>query len=152
MGENILVEAIHREIDARDLYRSLSERIGDSGAKQRMLALSAEEEEHREILAARYEKVHGKSFDRNTTPRPDDPALEFVRRSTFRHTDALEVLRLAIGAETDAAALYANAAHIANEREEARMYRSLVKFEKAHKKKIERELRQATQGNAWQVQ
>ena len=88
MSEDILIEAIHREIAARDLYRSLCERIGDPRAKQRMLDLSTEEEVHRGILAARFEKVQGKSFDRDSS-RPADPALEFVQRSTFRHTDAL---------------------------------------------------------------
>ena len=136
----VLADAILKETEARDVYKSLSERIGNSKAKGRMLSLSDDEEHHRQLLTDRYENRYGRAFD-GAVEHSVSPTFDYIRKSTFKHTDAIEVIRLAIGAETDAAAFYSRAFEKAADPADKKLFRYLIRFEKGHKRKLEKELR-----------
>ena len=146
LSEQHQLRAIHGEIIARDLYAKLGEKIDSSDGKTVMLRLSAEEETHRVALAARYRSIHGKEYeyDADLSAGRD---YSFLKDSVFGYTQAMEALKLALGAEVDAANMYSQFLNDATERDDIRMLRDLVKFEKQHQKKLRREITKIEKSN-----
>ena len=135
----VLSQAIENEIHARELYRTLSEKISIEDGKQRMVKLSDEEEQHRRILNERYKVLFKKDYE-PAPGGPTGPDFQLLQASTYAYTDLFEVIRLAIGAEAEAAAFYMQLRASASDPAETRMLRYLIRFEKAHQRKLEREL------------
>ena len=150
IDKSFLHKAIHSEITARDAYASISEKIEVPEGKRVMLVMSAEEEKHRVMLSDRYKTLTGEEFnvDSDSEPGPD---FDFIERSTFSRTDALEALTLCLGAEIDAISYYSKELTRATETEDMRMLKALVKFEKKHKKKLEKEIKRLRQTNHWNL-
>ena len=148
IGEGFLYRAIHSEIIAREAYKSISEKIESTEGREVMLAMSAEEDRHREILADRFLAVTGKNFlfDPEQKPGPD---FSFIEKSAFSRTDALDALSLCLGAEIDAINYYNHELGKATERPDVKMLKSLVKFEKKHKTRLEKEIRRLRETNHW---
>ena len=98
----------------------------------------------------RYEDLTGTSFviDPDLKPGPD---FSFIEKSTFSHTDALDALRLCLGAEIDAINYYTRELVEATETPDIKMLKSLIKFEKKHKKKLEKEINRLQDTNHWQL-
>jgi rubrerythrin len=137
--QEILAQAINSEIHARDLYRSLNEKLRDSTAKKRMLKLSHEEDSHRKILSERYRALFSLEFE----PRGDvatGPDFELLQASTYRYTDLFEVIRLAIGAESEAISFYQKQWESISDSKDKSILKSLIRFERGHKRKLEHEL------------
>jgi|GEM_PF-2369226 len=148
LGEGFLLQAIHSEIIARDAYSALAEKIRAAGGKAVMAGMSSEEEHHRSVLAGRYKSLTGKDYVYN--PEMDaGPDFSFVKESTFGYTGAMDALRLALSAEIDAVRHYSNALAGADNREDKKMLSMLIKFEKGHKKKLEKELKKLARDNHW---
>lgn len=149
-GEDFLLQAIHSEIIARDAYADMAEKIKASDGKAVIAAMSKEEEHHRTVLADRYKALAGRdyTFDSNMDAGPD---FSFIKESTFGYTGALDALRLALSAEIDAIKHYSHALDGAADREDKKMLTTLIKFEKGHKKKLEKELKKLTSTNHWQM-
>ena len=147
---DFLLKAIHSEITARDAYGELIGRIQNSEGKQLMQRLSRDEENHRIRLAARYAAIEGSEymFDPDIDAGPD---FSFLKKSTFSRTDGEEALRLAIGAEIDAVQYYSSQLDDDLCAEDRRMLKDLIRFEKGHKKKLERELKHLVKRNHWNV-
>jgi len=150
VGEEFLRKAIHSEIVARDAYRSISDKIDVPEGKQVMLDMSAEEDRHREILSERFLVRTGTEFSFDPGLKPG-PNFSFIEKSTFSHTDALDALSLCLGAEIDAISYYEGELYSATESEDVKMLKSLVKFEKKHKKKLEKELKRLKETNHWRL-
>ena len=148
--QNFLVKAIHNEIAAKDAYRSIADKIEASGGKKVMLAMSAEEENHREILDKRHRILTGEEC-KHDPELATGPSFAFIDKSVFTHTDALEALSLCLGAEIDAIEFYSDEMSRATESDDIRMLKSLVNFEKKHKKKLERELNRLKKANHWKL-
>ncbi len=150
VGEEFLLKAIHGEIIARDAYRSIAQKIAVRDGKQVMLAMSVEEDKHREALSDRYQLLTGKGFvfDPNLQPGSD---FGFLEKSTFSRTDAVEALSLCLGAEIDAINYYSGELVDATETEDIKMLKTLVKFEKRHKKKLEKEIKRLKETNHWKL-
>jgi rubrerythrin len=70
------------------------------------------------------------------------PDFTFIEKSVFTFTDAIEALRLCLGAEIDAVYLYSKQMETARTKSDMRMLKSLVRFEKRHKKHLERLIKQ----------
>jgi len=143
LASEVLAEAIESERRARDLYKRLSERISIEDGRLRMEQLSIEEEEHRRTLHRRYRELYKEDY-RQDRAAPSGPAFALLEASTFAYTDLFEVLRLAVGAEEEAAAFYAQQLTATSEPQEVRMLKHLVRFEKGHRRALERELRRLT--------
>ena len=150
VSEEILIQAIHSEILARNAYETLAGRIEAEEGRQVMRRMSKEEEGHRSTLAARYQKLTGKNyeFDARIKAGPD---FSFIKASTFKHTDALEALKLALGAELDAIAFYSRAAGEAGGMADKSMFKSLIRFEKKHKKILTKEIGKLQKFNHWGI-
>ena len=140
VGEEFLSQAIHNEIAARDIYESIAEKIDVPAGKRVMVIMSREEESHRKILTKRLVALTGGEFefDESLDTGPD---FAFMEKSTFGRTDAVEALSLCLGAEIDAIRFYSHELQNATESPDVKMLKSLIKFEKRHKKRLENELR-----------
>ena len=150
ISEEILLKAIHSEILARNAYEMLAGRIQAEDGRRIMATMSKEEEGHRSTLAARYLKLTGKDyeFDANIEAGPD---FSFIKASAFKYTDALEALKLALSAEIDAIAFYSKAIDEAGGIGDKSMFKSLLRFEKKHKKILTKEIAKMQKSNHWEV-
>ncbi len=151
------------ETAARDVYQSISDRITTPSGRRFMLAMSEEEERHRKRLIDRFREIDGRELEsakNRVSPAPDADGgtsgdavgaaagrsanlpfdFSFVEKSVFSHTDAMEALKLCLGSEIDAISFYSRELSKAKNRRDARMLRWLVRFERKHKRKLEREL------------
>jgi rubrerythrin len=149
MDEEVLLKAIHSEIQSRNAYELLAGRIKHESGRLVMDAMSREEEGHRRTLAAWYRKLTGRdyAFDTNIEVGPD---LSFIKKSTFAYTDGLEALRLALGAEIDAIAFYTEALQTAGKNDKKTL-KSLIKFENRHKKILTKEIEKMETSNHWDL-
>lgn len=149
MDEKLLLQAIHSEIQSRNAYELLAGRIKHESGRLVMDAMSKEEERHRMTLAAWYRKQTGRDyeFDANIQVGPD---LSFIKKSTFKYTDGLEALKLALGAEIDAIAFYSGALEQAG-KNERKTLKSLIKFENKHKKILTKEIEKMKTSNHWNL-
>ena len=150
LSEQILLQAIHSEILARNSYEMLAGRIEDEDGKAIMSRMSKEEEGHRSTLAARYLKLTGRDyeFDANLTIGPD---FSFLKTSAFKYTDALEALKLALSAEFDAIEYYSKALKDADSMADKSMFKTLLRFEKKHQKILTKEITKMQKSNHWNL-
>ena len=146
IGEDFLAQAIHSEIVARDAYRKLSNRIESEGGKRVMTRMAEEEEGHRVLLSERFHSLNGRPFDESAS-HDGATDLSFVEKSVFSRTDTLEALKLCLGAEIDAIHRYSFALDSVTEPQDRRMLRLLIRFERGHRKKIERQIGRLTKLN-----
>ena len=148
LSEEHLLLAILGEIIARDLYKSLAGKVQVEEAMSVMSALSREEEKHRITLAARYRAITGTDYvyDPNMEAGPD---YSFLEKSVFGHTQAIDALTLALGAEIDAAGFYAGMLQTATANDDMKMLKTLVRFEKQHQKTLRKEIARLEKSNHW---
>jgi len=150
MDEEILLKAIHAEIQARNAYELLAGRIEAESGKRAMSAIAKEEEEHRLTLANWYRKLTGRDYEYDPGIKAG-PDLAFIKASAFRYTDGLEALKLALGAEDDAIAFYTEAVENTDVRGDRHILKILLKFEKKHKKLLTKEIYNMEKSNHWNL-
>lgn len=151
IGEDILLQAIHSEILARNAYEMLAGRIEDEDGRLIMSKMSKEEEAHRSVLAARYHKLTGKEYEFDAT-LDAGPDFSFIKTSAFKYTDGLEALKLALSAEIDAIEYYSKALKEADHMADKSMFKTLVRFEKRHQKILTKEITKMQKSNHWHLQ
>ena len=150
IDEEVLLKAIHSEIQARNAYELLGGRIEAEEGRAVMSALAKEEESHRVTLAARYRKLTGREYEFNPNIKAG-PDLSFIKASVFKYTQALEALKLALGAEIDAIAFYQHELENATNRSDKGIFRTLLKYEKRHKKTLTKEITRMERSNHWSL-
>ena len=148
VNEEALLQAIHSEIQARNAYELLAGRIEAEPGRSVISAMAKEEEDHRSTLAARYKKLTGNEyqFDSKIKAKPD---LSFVKSGGLKRARALEALNLALSAEMEAISYYAEALSNAESREDKSIFKTLLKFEKKHKKILTKEIEKMQKSNHW---
>lgn len=149
-GEDVLLQAIHSEILARNAYEMLAGRIEDVDGRSIMSKMSKEEEAHRSALAARYHKLTGKEYEFDAT-LDAGPDFSFIKTSAFKYTDGLEALKLALSAEMDAIEHYSKALRDADNMADKSMFKSLLRFEKRHQKILTKEITKMQKSNHWNL-
>jgi len=150
ISEQHLLEAIHSEIIARDLYSMLAEKIVVKEGKDIMNELSKAEEKHRTTLAARYRSLAGKEYeyDPNLAAGPD---LSYLKESVFEFTQAAEALRIALSGEIESANFYQRLLETADDTNDINMLKSLIKFEESHQAIIKAEMKKLDEENHWKL-
>lgn len=150
ISEQHLLEAIHSEIIARDMYALLAEKIVVQEGKDIMYALSKSEEKHRATLAARYKSLVGKDYvyDPEMHAGPD---ISFLRGSVFEYTQASEALRIALSGEIDSANFYRRLLETADDQQDRNLLKTLIKFEESHQVIIKDEIRKLDETNHWEL-
>jgi len=150
ISEQHLLEAIHSEIIARDLYAMLAEKIVVKEGRDIMYELSKAEEKHRATLAARYRSLVGKEYEYDPKLHAG-PDMSFLKSSIFEYTQASEALRIALAGEIDSANFYRRLLETADDPEDRSMLKSLVKFEESHQAIIKAEIKKLDDTNHWEL-
>jgi rubrerythrin len=147
-GETSLYHAIHSEIQAREYYKQVAERVRNQAAKQRLLKLSAEEDKHREKLEKRYNKLHDKEFQFDANLNVS-PSFTFIERDVFSQAEAMEVVSVAIKAENEAIDVYTAELERVSEKEDIKLLKWLIRFETSHKRKLQKEYDRLAKNYNW---
>ena len=149
-GEQYLLQAIHSEIIARDLYAKLSDRVKSEKGKAVMNAMAKEEDKHHTILAERYKSLSGKEYiyDPNIKAGPD---YSFLEESVFGYTQVMEALKLALGVELDSVRFYSKLVKTTSDPKDKKTLKKLVKFEESHKKILKHEIKTLEKTNHWNL-
>lgn len=150
MSEQHLLEAIHSEIIARDLYVMLAEKIVVKESKEIMNELSKAEEKHRATLAARYRSLVGKEYEYDPEMNAG-PDISFLKDSVFEFTQANEALRIALSGEIDSANFYRRLLETADDNDDIKMLKSLIKYEESHQAIIKAEMKKLEETNHWEL-
>lgn len=148
LGETFLYHAIHSEIQARDYYKQVAERVKNQSAKDRLSKLSSEEEEHREKLEKRYNKLFDKEFQFDPNLNVS-PSFSFIERDVFSQAEAMEVVSVAIKAENEAIDVYTAELEGVTEKEDVKLLKWLIKFETNHKRKLQKEYDRLAKNYNW---
>lgn len=150
ISEQHLLEAIHSEIIARDLYAMLAEKIVVKESKEIMNELSKAEEKHRTTLAARYRSLVGKEYEYDSEMNAG-PDISFLKDSVFEFTQANEALRIALSGEIDSANFYRRLLETADDNDDRNMLKILIKFEESHQAIIKAEMKKLEETNHWEL-
>lgn len=148
MKEEILTKAVHMEIQTRDFYRGVSEKIGNKKGRKQMLALSNGEDEHRDILSSRYKALFGKDFALDPD-FPPDPQLEGSKSAVRDQATAMEVVSIGIASENNAIDFYRGLIDEVSDAEDLEILEKLVKFEEKHKQKLQKTYGRLHKPNYW---
>jgi rubrerythrin len=148
LGREALELAISSEIRARDLYTETARRVTNRGGKRRLERLARDEDGHRRDLESRYRALARAEF-RFDPSSTGGPRLDFVSSEVFTQARALEIVSVAISAESEAIAFYGKQLQTVTDPQDVRLLRSLVKFEQGHKKRLQREYERLNKGLSW---
>ncbi len=124
----LLGVAIRSEIEAADLYRHMAARVANLDLRERLTFLQHEEEKHRRLLEAAYER----QFPGVERVLPAQSLVPTVLRALQEETSIPELFRLAIEAERTAATFYAELAGRAEEEASRTLLRYLSQMERGH--------------------
>lgn len=124
-----LVDAIYREIDARDFYGAISLKIENPGGKERFKRLSEDEDGHRVTLESWFGRLFSEDFslEEGRLIRSYDAGLDLNT-----HSGALAALDMAIEAEENANDFYREQAGLAEDGELKKMFLALAEMELGH--------------------
>jgi len=133
--EDVLVSAIKSEIDSKEVYSKIGERVKNFMLKERMKFLAGEEEKHREFLHSLYEK----NFPGKEPKIPDvTPVPLPLIKIWDEDTPLSEVIESAMNAEMAANEFYTAMAGLFEEDAETnKMLKYLASMEMGHYKLLE---------------
>lgn len=156
MSRVALLEAIDRaiagETEARNFYAEAAEKTADAGGTAMFRELADFEDHHRTHLEALKSSLaaEGPWLDYPARSLSKAPASEGAGRPAVGdRTDALEALRLAIGAEERAAAEYEALAAAAPEGPGRAMFKRLAEEEKTHRKLLDEQFLALANRGVW---
>ncbi len=147
MDEGILAAAIEKEIQARDFYAKLSEKITRKNAKQKISQMAKDEAAHASVLSRRFRKL----FERDYAPKMTevDPKFRIVDSEISSIETALQIVSLAIGMENESIKLYDEQLTAADDPEDKKMLKRLLNFERGHKRKLQNQHDRLNKGFSW---
>ncbi len=120
--------AIRSEIEAAELYAHMAARVANLDLRERLTFLQREEEKHRRMLEAAYDR----QFPGVERVLPARSLVPTVLRALQEETSIPELFRLAIEAERVAAAFYADLAGRIQEDASRTLLRYLSQMERGH--------------------
>jgi rubrerythrin len=138
----VLREAVRNELDGKAMYLQAAEGTQDGLGKSMFKSFAREEEQHIHILQAQYAKVSasGEWMDLEAAGgEPRDPKLvlfpqeeQEVKEFVPAGTSDLEALKIAMGFEERAVAMYEQAAADAGDATAEAFFRELAEWEGTH--------------------
>jgi rubrerythrin len=147
MDEGILASAIEKEIQAREFYTKLSEKIASKNAKQKISQMAKDEASHASVLSRRFSNL----FKRDYTPRMAevDPKYRIVESEISSLDTSLQIVSLAIGMENESIQLYSEQLKEAEDSEDKKILKRLLNFERGHKRKLQNQHDRLNKGFSW---
>jgi rubrerythrin len=139
---SVLREAVRNELDGQAMYLQAAEGTQDELGKSMFQSFAKEEEQHVHILQAQYAKVNesGGWIDLEAARKePRDPKLvlfpregQEVKELVPAGTSDLEALKIAMGFEKRAVAMYEQAADDTDDAVAQDFFRELAEWEGTH--------------------
>ncbi len=134
--KTLLLAAIKSEIDSKELYETLAERVKNSLLKDRLLFLAGEEEKHRAYLDALYrQKFPGEEL---VVPEKTPVPLPVVDASEDRLLS--EIIEDAMKAELAARDFYESMKDLLHDKKNRNMLQILANMEQGHYDILAKEL------------
>ena len=148
--EDLILAAMKSEVESRDLYTSLADRVKNAMLKDRLKFLADEEEKHRDFFEALYKgEFPGMEItlpDGSPVPLPSVPISD-------EFTPISEVLESAMKAELAAGDFYTALAEFFADGEDIwKMLVYIAKMEMGHYNLLERELEIAREFETFDVE
>ena len=147
MTEEILAMAIQSEIQARNFYGRVSEKVTKPKVKRMVLKIAGDEAGHISVLSRQFRKRFGRDYAPGTTEA--DPKLKVADADAYSISAALEIVSVAIGLENKAIRFYSEQVERTDDQEERKLLAKLVRFEEGHKKKMQRQHGHLHKGGSW---
>lgn len=146
-------QAIRAEAEAMAFYGAAAEKTQDAGGAAMFRELASFEASHKEHLEALKASM---AAGRGGIPYPGRPLAKVFReggtvsKGGLDHSDALDALRLAIGAEQRAEIDYRALAEAAPDRAGQEMFRRLAEEEAMHRRLLDDQYYSLTNQGVWQ--
>ena len=145
--KKIINFAIHSEMDARDFYLAVSEKVTDAYLKTLFADLAKEEEKHERILRAILDHENIRTYfketrDYHVSETVEKPAIS----ASMKPADAIA---LAMKNEEEAMELYTWLAQGCDDQEQRRVFEDLSAMEREHKFKMENAFVDIAYPEAW---
>ena len=147
MTEDILAGAIQKEIQSRDFYSRVAEKVTQKKAKKTFTKLSNDEANHVSILSRRFSKLFNKEYTPVQEETPEK--MKIAEAEAYTLETSLQIVSLAIGLESEAIELYIREFEKSDDTEEKKMLRKLVQFESGHKEKLQSQHDRLNKGKSW---
>jgi rubrerythrin len=134
--DELMVQAIENEVEARDFYREAATRVADRCVKETFEQLGRDEEEHRNTLETyRYDATAKVQFvslpdDFKVAESEDEPPLSFDMSPP-------DALKLAMKKEQAAKEMYEKLAAACDDEGVRKVYENLARMELGHKQRLE---------------
>ena len=142
-ARRVLIEAVHREQSAHELYALLADTIPNREGAKTFAALAKDEADHRRLLEAWWRQ-------RYADPFPFDSALVASREVTVdNRTGALEALAIALEYEEKSARSYEALAAATDNSELRRLCTDIAAQEWGHFETLEAEINALTGDFYW---
>jgi rubrerythrin len=139
LGENILVQAVHFEQQARNFYAESAEKVKASQPAKKFVQLSKEEARHAKLLAARLKKVYKKDIASGGEVPEKQTKIKAATGAVRAEADMLEIVSIGILLENGSIKHYEDLLETATEKEDVKLLKDLLNFEIGHKKILQRE-------------
>jgi rubrerythrin len=130
--EAILGMAVKTETLGRQFYLNLSEKIGNDDVRRKILGLADDEKRHQEIMENLYRKMLGKDPTELPAKGVPDIIRAIAALKVSDKTQVLDVLDMAIEAESIATKFYQRGAAIAADNKTRIVFEELQREEEAH--------------------
>jgi rubrerythrin len=130
--EDILGMAAATELQGRRFYLNLSEKVQNPEVKRKINTLAEDEKRHLEVVENLYRSVLGRVPQEPATKGVPDIIRAIASLRIDDKTQVLQVLDMAIEAETIAAKFYHRGATIAADRKIREIFEELEREEDAH--------------------
>jgi rubrerythrin len=122
--------AIRSEMDSREVYQELSERVEDRVIRRRFELLASEEEQHIGYLTDRYKEMAGEDVPLKLPP--SNLPKDMLTREQRSHWSLEQVLDMAIEEERHSREFYLRAARESDDLSGRAMFRFLADMEYQH--------------------
>ncbi len=130
--EDILGMALATEIHGRMFYENLSEKISNPEVKRRIASLAQDEKRHQEMIENLYRTMLNRKPDSIPQRGVPDILKAIASLRVDDRTKVLQVLDMAIEAETTSAKFYHRGASLASDAITRRIFEELEKEEDGH--------------------
>lgn len=148
--EDVILTAMRSEVDSREVYEKLADRVKNFMLKDRFLFLASEEVKHYRFL----ENLYGREFPGKDIVLPAEAPVPLP--SVLVYDEAMpisEVIASAMKAELAARDFYTDMADLYTDREEIRkMLLYIAKMELGHYKLLEHEKETAEEFETFEVE
>jgi rubrerythrin len=130
--EDILGIAVVTEMHGRKFYENLAEKISNQDVKRKIASFAEAEKRHQEIMENLYRSILGKEPGALPTHGVPDILKAISSLKVDNRTQVLQVLDMAIEAETTSAKFYQRGATLTTDPKTRRIFEELEKEEDGH--------------------